>query len=162
MRDEKARVFKVQSSHGTHGRISDGHNVRKKCALPGEFSGFVLPERDLAPGQGGDDEAEEVSRDRGRRPRRGRVERRRQGAESLFPMRAAEPEKRTERSEAARVGGSTFPGNGEQTGPREPDLIERMLERGGTCSGPCKPWKPTEVPPVWTAWKWANCGNAGL
>ena len=32
--------------------------------------------------------------------------------------------------EAARVGGSNFPGNGEQTDSREPDLIERMLERG--------------------------------
>lgn len=32
--------------------------------------------------------------------------------------------------EAAQVGGSNFPGNGEQTGSREPDLIERMLERG--------------------------------
>lgn len=56
-------------------------------------------------------------------------------------MREAEPEKRIERSEAdlrcdgrkpeaARVGGSNFPGNGEPTGSREPDLIERMLERG--------------------------------
>lgn len=56
-------------------------------------------------------------------------------------MREAEPEKRIERSEAdsrgdgrkpeaARVGGSNFLGNGEQTGSREPDLIERMLERG--------------------------------
>ena len=56
-------------------------------------------------------------------------------------MREAEPEKRIERSEAdlrgngrkpeaARVGGSNFPGDRERTGSREPDLIERMLERG--------------------------------
>ena len=32
--------------------------------------------------------------------------------------------------EAARVGGSNFPGGEEQSGSREPDLIERMLERG--------------------------------
>ena len=32
--------------------------------------------------------------------------------------------------EAARAGGSNFPGKGEQTDSREPDLIERMLERG--------------------------------
>jgi len=59
----------------------------------------------------------------------------------LFPMREVEPEKRIERSEAdlrghgrkpeaARVGGSNFPGGEEQSGSREPDLIERMLERG--------------------------------
>jgi hypothetical protein len=56
-------------------------------------------------------------------------------------MREAEPEKRIERSEAdlrgdgrkpeaARVGGSNFPGGKEQSGSREPDLIERMLEQG--------------------------------
>src|SRR4029079_3201671 len=55
-------------------------------------------------------------------------------------MRDAEPEKRIEMSEAdlrghgrkpeaARVGGSNFPGGEEQSGSREPDLIERMLER---------------------------------
>lgn len=32
--------------------------------------------------------------------------------------------------EAARVGGSNFPGGEEPSGSREPDLIERMLERG--------------------------------
>jgi RNA-directed DNA polymerase len=56
-------------------------------------------------------------------------------------MREAEPEKRIEKSEAdlrghgrkpeaARVGGSNSPGGEEESGPREPDLIERMLERG--------------------------------
>lgn len=56
-------------------------------------------------------------------------------------MRDAEPEKRIETSEAdlrghgrkpeaARVGGSNSPGSKEQSGSREPDLIERMLERG--------------------------------
>jgi RNA-directed DNA polymerase len=59
----------------------------------------------------------------------------------LFPMRDGEPEKKTETSEAdlrgqgrkpkvARASGSNFPGNKEQTGSKEPDLIERMLERG--------------------------------
>ena len=56
-------------------------------------------------------------------------------------MREAEPEKTIEISEAdqrgqgrkpeaARVSGSNFPGGKEQTGPKQPDLIERMLERG--------------------------------
>lgn len=56
-------------------------------------------------------------------------------------MREAEPEKKIEiseadqrgqgrKSEAAQVSGSNFPGDKEQTGPKEPDLIERMLERG--------------------------------
>jgi RNA-directed DNA polymerase len=56
-------------------------------------------------------------------------------------MREAEPEKKIEISKAdqraqgrkpevARVGGSNFPGSREQTGPKQPDLIERMLERG--------------------------------
>jgi RNA-directed DNA polymerase len=56
-------------------------------------------------------------------------------------MRDAEPEKKIEISEAdqrcqsrkleaAQVSGSNFPGHKEQTGPKEPDLIERMLERG--------------------------------
>src|SRR5690348_12279269 len=56
-------------------------------------------------------------------------------------MRDAEPEKKIEISaadqggqgrkpEAAQVSGSNFPGSKEQTGPKQPDLIERMLERG--------------------------------
>lgn len=56
-------------------------------------------------------------------------------------MRDGEPEKKIERSEAdqrgqgrkpeaAQVSGSNFPGDKEQTGPQQPDLIERMLERG--------------------------------
>ena len=56
-------------------------------------------------------------------------------------MRDAEPEKKIEISEAdqrgqgrkpeaAQVSGSNFPGSKEQTGPKPPDLIERMLERG--------------------------------
>ena len=56
-------------------------------------------------------------------------------------MREVEPEKKIEISEAdlrcdgrkpeaARVGGSNSPGSEEQAGSREPDLIERMLERG--------------------------------
>lgn len=56
-------------------------------------------------------------------------------------MREAEPEKKIEISEAdprgqgrkpeaAQVSGSNFPGRKEQTGPKPPDLIERMLERG--------------------------------
>ena len=56
-------------------------------------------------------------------------------------MREAEPEKKIEISEAdqrcqgrkpeaAQVSGSNFPGGKEQTGPKPPDLIERMLERG--------------------------------
>ena len=56
-------------------------------------------------------------------------------------MNEVEPEKRIERSEAdlrghggkpeaARVGGSNFPGGEEPSGSREPDLIERMFERG--------------------------------
>jgi RNA-directed DNA polymerase len=56
-------------------------------------------------------------------------------------MREAEPEKKIEISEAdqrgqgrkpeaAQVSGSNFPGGKEQAGPKEPDLIERMLERG--------------------------------
>jgi len=56
-------------------------------------------------------------------------------------MRDGEPEKKTERSEAdrrsqgrkpeaVRVSGSSFPGYQEQAGPKQPDLIERMLERG--------------------------------
>lgn len=55
-------------------------------------------------------------------------------------MREVEPEKKIEISEAdprgqgrkpeaAQVSGSNFPGRKEQTGP-QPDLIERMLERG--------------------------------
>jgi RNA-directed DNA polymerase len=56
-------------------------------------------------------------------------------------MREAEPEKKIEISEADRRGqgrkpeaaqasGSNFPGRKAQTGPKQPDLIERMLERG--------------------------------
>jgi len=56
-------------------------------------------------------------------------------------MREAEPEKKIETSEAdprgqgrkpeaAQVSGSNFPGCKEQAGPKQPDLIERMLERG--------------------------------
>jgi RNA-directed DNA polymerase len=56
-------------------------------------------------------------------------------------MREAEPEKKIEISEAdqrgqgrkpeaARASGANFPGGKEQTGPKQPDLIERMLERG--------------------------------
>ena len=56
-------------------------------------------------------------------------------------MREAEPEKKIEISEAdprgqgrkpeaARESGSNFPGRKEQAGPKQPDLIERMLERG--------------------------------
>ena len=56
-------------------------------------------------------------------------------------MRDGEPEKKIEISEAdqrgqgrkpeaAQVGGSNFPGRKEPTGPKQPDLIERMLERG--------------------------------
>lgn len=56
-------------------------------------------------------------------------------------MRDGEPEKKIEISEAdqrgqgrkpeaAQVSGSNFPGGKEQTGPKQPDLIERMLERG--------------------------------
>ena len=56
-------------------------------------------------------------------------------------MRDGEPEKKIEISEAdqrgqgrkpeaAQVSGSNFPGYQEQTGPKQPDLIERMLERG--------------------------------
>jgi len=55
-------------------------------------------------------------------------------------MREAEPEKKIEISEAdqrgqgrkpeaVQVSGSHFPGRKEQTGPKQPDLIERMLER---------------------------------
>jgi RNA-directed DNA polymerase len=56
-------------------------------------------------------------------------------------MRDGEPEKKIEISEAeqrcqgrkpeaAQVSGSNFPGRKEQTEPQQPDLIERMLERG--------------------------------
>ena len=56
-------------------------------------------------------------------------------------MRDGEPEKKIEISEADQRGqgrkpeaaqgsGSNFPGTKEQTGPKQPDLIERMLERG--------------------------------
>lgn len=56
-------------------------------------------------------------------------------------MREAEPEKKIETSEAdqrgqgrkpeaAQASGSNFPGVKEQTGPKQPDLIERLLERG--------------------------------
>jgi RNA-directed DNA polymerase len=56
-------------------------------------------------------------------------------------MRDGEPEKKIEISEAdqrgqgrkpeaAQVSGSNFPGGKEQTGPKQPGLIERMLERG--------------------------------
>jgi hypothetical protein len=59
----------------------------------------------------------------------------------LFPMREAEPEKRIETSEAdqrgpgrkpeaAQASGSNFPGARAPTGSSEPDLIERMRERG--------------------------------
>jgi RNA-directed DNA polymerase len=59
----------------------------------------------------------------------------------LFPMREVEPEKKIERSEAdprgqgrkpeaAQASGSNFPGRKERAGPKQPDLIERMLERG--------------------------------
>jgi RNA-directed DNA polymerase len=56
-------------------------------------------------------------------------------------MREAEPEKKIETSEAdprgqgrkpeaAPASGSNSPGRKEQAGPKQPDLIERMLERG--------------------------------
>jgi hypothetical protein len=56
-------------------------------------------------------------------------------------MRDGEPEKKIETSEADQRGqgqkpeavqasGSNFPGCKEQAGPKQPDLIERMLERG--------------------------------
>jgi RNA-directed DNA polymerase len=56
-------------------------------------------------------------------------------------MRDGEPEKKIEISEAdqrsqgrkpeaAQESGSNFPGNKAHTGPKQPDLIERMLERG--------------------------------
>jgi len=56
-------------------------------------------------------------------------------------MREAEPEKKIEISEAdqrcqgrkpeaAQASGSNYPGLKEQAGPKQPDLIERMLERG--------------------------------
>jgi RNA-directed DNA polymerase len=56
-------------------------------------------------------------------------------------MRDGEPEKKIEISEAdqrgqgrkpeaAQASGSSFPGRKEQAGPKQPDLIERMLERG--------------------------------
>ena len=56
-------------------------------------------------------------------------------------MRDAEPEKKIEISEAdqrgqgrkpeaAQTSGSNSPGAKEQAGPKQPDLIERMLERG--------------------------------
>jgi RNA-directed DNA polymerase len=56
-------------------------------------------------------------------------------------MRDVEPEKKIEISEAdqrgqgrkpeaAQASGSNFPGHKAQAGPQEPDLIERMLERG--------------------------------
>lgn len=56
-------------------------------------------------------------------------------------MRDGEPEKKIETSEANQRGqgrkpeaaqgsGSNSPGDKEQTGPKKPDLIERMLERG--------------------------------
>ena len=56
-------------------------------------------------------------------------------------MREVEPEKKIERSEAdprgqgrkpeaAQASGSNFPGRKERAGPKQPDLIERMLERG--------------------------------
>jgi RNA-directed DNA polymerase len=59
----------------------------------------------------------------------------------LFPMREAEPEKKIEISEAdqrgqgrkpeaAQASGSNCPGSKEQAGPKQPDLIERLLERG--------------------------------
>ena len=56
-------------------------------------------------------------------------------------MKDVEPEKKIEISEAnqrgqgrkpeaAQVSGSNFPGRKEPAGPKQPDLIERMLERG--------------------------------
>ena len=56
-------------------------------------------------------------------------------------MKAAEPEKKIEKSKAnprgqgrkaevARGSGSNFPGSKEPAGPQEPDLIESMFERG--------------------------------
>jgi len=56
-------------------------------------------------------------------------------------MRETEPEKKIEISEAdprgqgrkpeaAQASGSNFPGSKEPAGPKQPDLIERMLERG--------------------------------
>jgi RNA-directed DNA polymerase len=56
-------------------------------------------------------------------------------------MRDGEPEKKTERSEAdlrgqgrklkaAQASGANCPGRKESTDPKQPDLIERMLERG--------------------------------
>ena len=41
VRDEKAKIFKVQNLSGTHGRRSGGHKCGRECALPGEISGFV-------------------------------------------------------------------------------------------------------------------------
>ena len=63
VRDEKAKIFKVRNLSGTHGRRSDGHKCGRKCALPGEISGVAIK---LAPPQGGDDDAGEVSRDHSR------------------------------------------------------------------------------------------------
>jgi hypothetical protein len=41
-RGETAKIVKVQSLHGTRGRISDGHKCGRECALLGEISGFAL------------------------------------------------------------------------------------------------------------------------
>ncbi len=65
---------------------------------------------------------------------------------TLVPVRDAEPEKKIEISEAdqrgqgrkpeaAQASGSNFPGRKEQADPKQPDLIERMLERGNMLKG---------------------------
>ena len=38
VRDKKAKIFKVQSLHGTHRRRSGGHKRGRECAIPGEVS----------------------------------------------------------------------------------------------------------------------------
>jgi hypothetical protein len=65
-RYKKAKIFKVQSLHGTHGRRSGGHKCGRECALPGEISGSAT---ELAWSQGRDDKAGEVSRGHSRQPR---------------------------------------------------------------------------------------------
>ena len=60
---EKANTFKAQNLFGKHGRRCGGHKREGKCALPGEISGVAIK---LAPPQGGDDDAGEVSRNHSR------------------------------------------------------------------------------------------------
>lgn len=137
MRDEKAKRFKVQNLHGTHGRISDRHKWGRGCALPGEISGGAIK---LARSQGWDDGAREVSPGHSRSLRDRRAKHKDRDG-TLFSMKDREPEKKIETSEAdlriqgrkptvAQASGSNFPGNGEQADSTRPSLIERMLERG--------------------------------